>query len=168
MEGKALMGVIIRGHEDVLKIFKEEIPRKTPELKKKTLQAFAERFLFLLNQFAPRDTGEYAGAWEILELTDTYVKIGILEGRTHTSGIDMDDLFVILEFGVNHPIEVEAVNAKALHFTFHGDKVFTMRVVIPPRPPQPHARTAFDDVVREIPDIATRVLMEVFPYLRKV
>jgi hypothetical protein len=79
----------------------------------------------------------------------------------------MNQLFVILEFGVNKPVTIVPKTAKALHFVFHDDTVFAKRVVIPPRPPRPHMRTAFDDVVREIPDIVNQVLDEVMPGMRK-
>lgn len=153
-------------HDEIVRIIRET-PQKGTELKQKTMQKIGEKFLYLFDQFAPRKTGEYkANSWKILAITENQIKIGIPAGAKHSSGIGMEELWVVLEFGVDETVEIEAKD-KPMHFQVNGDDVFTMRVKIPPRPPQPHVRTAFDDVLRDIDDIASQALLEVFPYLKK-
>lgn len=142
----------IRGIQDI-----------TPEANKKILQEIADRFMFLLQQFAPTDTGEYKRSWQVLEIDELHCVVGIPDGMVHSSGIPMQDLFVVLEFGIDHEVTITAKNKKALHWA--GDR-FAKSVTLPPRPPRPHARTAYDDTNREIQDIINKIIREMYPGMK--
>lgn len=160
------MTLKITGHDDLVRIIREA-PEKSTQLKRRTGELVTQRFLFLIDQFAPTNKGEYKKSWQVLEFTDDYVIIGIPPGTKHTSGIDMNDLFIVLEFGIDREITITVKKAKSLKFESHGETIFRQKVTLPPRPPRPHARTAYDDTVRDWLELADQALMETFPYLKK-
>ena len=129
---------------------------KNPELNKKIIEKIEKSFFYLLEEFAPRKTGAYIRSWRTESKTDNRIVFSTT----------MNDLFIILEFGVDHDVVITPKNASVLHFFVDGAEVFTKKVTIPPRPPKPHIRTAVNDLKRDIPQMINLTIKEVYPFLK--
>ena len=125
-----------------------------PNFKREFLQKLADMLLFRIQSFAPRKTGKYAASWKIVEVTDTKAEVST----------DMPDLYLILELGTKgHKIKGKPI----LRFELPNGQVVIARFVRHPgTEPRPHVRIAFNDTMRDIPDILIQILRENFPWLQ--
>jgi len=113
--------------------------KNTDQIIKAIIDDIGELFLKLVKFYAPRDTGRYAKSWHITGKTKNSVTIGT----------KLNTLYVVLEFGVDHEVRIDAKNAQALHWKdAGGNDHFAKFVIIPPRKPQPHVRRAIRDINR--------------------
>ena len=144
-------------HAEVDK-FIQRFMDNSPKLRVALLKKVAKNVLRLIAQFAPRDTGEYASSWKVLSMNDKVLVIGS----------PMSTLYVVLEFGVDHPVTITAKTARALHWVdpTTGQDRFAKSVTIPPRKAQPHIRTAQRDTMRDVPKLAVEAIKETYPFVK--
>jgi hypothetical protein len=134
----------------------EKLISSNPDIQVKFIDKIEEVFLFRLREFAPKKTGRYSRSWATLEKDFKHIKFGT----------SMPDLYVILEFGVG-PFEILPNTKKVLRFVDSaGNVVFTMHVSHPGIRPRPHARTAYDDTLRDAISILYEIIREMFPFLK--
>jgi hypothetical protein len=99
----------------------------------KVVTALARTLLAQINQNAPRDTGEYAGSWQMSVIDNNRAQVFTPKGR----------LALILEFGTV-PHRIEPKFAEVLRFEIGGEVIFAKFVDHPGTAPIPHLRRAFE------------------------
>jgi hypothetical protein len=130
---------------------------ESPRFRALLLRKISQHFLKLIAEFAPRETGEYAKSWKVIEQSD----------RKLILGTPMTTLFFVLEYGVDHEVTIYAKDPDhPLHWIDHfGNDAFATKVTLPPRPPHPHARTAYNDTMRDLFILAKQALMEQYSFI---
>ena len=133
------------------------LPERAGKLKETIMRKWAEKFLFRVQQFAPKKTGKYAQSWKITAVTEAYAEVAT----------DNPKLFLILEYGT-HPYKISRKEAKALSIFTREGVIFRVSANHPGIEPRPHAITAFEDTERDMFDIVAEALREVYPEFWRV
>ena len=105
---------------------------------KEYLDVIGELTLRMIKQAAPKDTGEYANSWKIIQKGSKFIIIDT----------DQQDLFNWLENGTQ-PHEIRADRAEALALPF-GYAKRVMHTGTPPQPHIIHVVNALDKIMKDV------------------
>ena len=105
---------------------------------KEYLDVIGELTLRMIRQAAPKDTGEYANSWKIIQKGAKFIIIDT----------DQQDLFNWLENGTQ-PHEIRADKAKALSLPF-GYAKSVMHIGTQPQPHIIHVVKALDKIMKDV------------------
>lgn len=132
------------------KILHETLSRTAAEERvfvQDTLDELGNRLVELIQQFAPKDTGEYAGSWRVSEVTENKVVVS-----------SPDNLkFVIFEFTGARPHKIKGEPLAWEGGKFGPGMHFAFSVWHPGINKQPHVRPAMNQLIQtEANQIITR------------
>jgi len=108
------------------------------KFEKEYLDTIGDLTIKMIKQAAPKDTGDYANSWKIIQRSAKFIIIDT----------DQQDLFNWLENGTQ-PHEIRADKAKALSLPF-GYAKSVMHTGTQPQPHIIHVQKALDDIMRDV------------------
>lgn len=121
------------GLQEIINDFKRLGTLDAAQIKQDLMQLIGDTCVKLLQQYSPKDTGDYSRGWKIISISADQVQVGN----------DNDELVDILEGGTD-PRTIEPRVGRqngVLVFEMNGQTVFSRYVNHPGTPAQPHIQT---------------------------
>lgn len=120
---------------------------------KEALQELAKRLHELIQEKAPKKSGEYADSWKVDDVNNNKITVSSPDGNK----------FTILEFTGKRQTHVEAAPGKVLHFVINGEDIFVKWSNPGAFGPIPHVRPALEQLGREGKEIIVKIMKKRFP-----